>query len=94
MSSLVLRTCNSEKSCSKCDNTINKGEDYWSGPYKALCKACHEEDKRESTEIKKTLDDTYVVTGKCADCGLDAIGVLWGKKTCAAHINQRITESI
>lgn len=94
MSSLILRTCNSDKSCSKCDKPINKGEDYWSGPYKALCIPCHEEDKRESTDIKKTGDDTYIVTGTCVYCKLDAVGVLWGKKICAAHINQILTESI
>jgi len=95
MSSLVLRECNSEKTCSKCDKTIEKGEEYMSGPYKALCIECYEIEKKESISApgKKTNED-YIVSGSCAYCSADAIGILWNKKVCAAHINQIITESI
>lgn len=93
-SSIVLRKCNSEKGCSKCDKIIQVGEQYGSGPYKSLCLECYEEEKKENVEIKRGIDDSYVVTGNCQYCDLSAIGVLWGKKICAAHINQIITESI
>lgn len=94
MSSLVLRECNSEKSCSKCDNTIEKGDQYMAGPYKALCLECYHIEKREGGSQPKKPSDDYIVAGKCEHCDADAVGILWGKKICAAHINQAITESI
>ena len=95
MSSIVLRTCNSEKNCAKCDRTIQKGEKYGSAPYKSLCITCYEEEKKETGEIKSNLaNDSYVVTGNCSYCETAAVGILWGKKICAAHINQVLTESI
>jgi len=95
MSSLVLRECNSEKACSKCDKTIEKGERYMAGPYKALCIECYDIEKKESTNNSdKKTNNNYIVSGNCAYCSVDAIGILWNKKVCAAHINQIITESI
>ena len=94
MSSLVLRECNSEKNCSKCDKTIVKGEQYMAGPYKALCLDCHQVEKRESVLTPKEINEDYVVSGKCKHCVADAVGILWGIKVCAAHINQAITDSI
>ena len=95
MSSLVLRECNSEKACSKCDKNIEKGEQYMAGPYKALCLNCYEIEKKESvSSTGKGPNNAYIVSGTCAYCSEDAIGVLWNKKVCAAHINQVITESL
>ncbi len=94
MSSIVLRTCNSEKGCSRCENTIQIGEKYYSGPYKSLCLECHEREKKEAVEPKISKDDSYVVSGNCQHCELPAVGILWGIKVCAAHINQAITDSI
>lgn len=95
MSSLVLRTCNSEKSCAECSEIIPIGEQYWSGPYKALCINCYETIKRESaSKMKDSENDSHIVTGNCQYCPNPAIGVLWSKKVCAGHINQAITESV
>lgn len=93
MSSIVLRTCNSEKGCSKCEKMIQVGEKYYSGPYKSLCLECHELEKKEAVDPKK-VNDSYVVSGSCQHCDLPAVGILWGIKVCAAHINQAITDSI
>ena len=94
MSSLVQRECNSDKNCSSCDKPIMKGQQYMAGPYKALCMECHEIEKKESVSPSKKATDDYIVSGKCVYCQADAIGMLWTKKICAAHINQVITETI
>ncbi len=98
MSSLVLRKCNSEKNCSHCEELIPVGEMYHTGPNKSLCIKCYEEEKRikGTAEPEKLADNSYVVTGLCEEegCGFEAIGILWGKKTCAAHIQNRVTSSI
>ena len=94
MSSLVLRKCNSEKMCSKCENTISVGTMYHTGPNKSLCISCHDEEKISDSKKEKSGDADYIVTGNCMYCEHPAIGILWNKKVCAAHINQVITEEI
>ena len=93
-SSLTLRDCRGGKSCSRCDKEIKEDERYWSGPYKAFCVPCYDIVKTENAALSKVSNNNYIVSGTCEHCPQDAIGVLWGKKVCAAHINQAITESI
>jgi len=94
MSSLTLRKCNSEKACTSCSKTILIGEVYHSGSYKSLCVACYEKEKKEAIENKVPEDNSYIVSAKCNYCDQPAIGALWQKPVCAAHINQVITEYI
>ncbi len=94
MSSLVLRKCNSEKMCSSCEQIIPVGIMYHTGPNKSLCIKCHDEQKIADSKRERSVDVDYIISGNCAYCEHPAVGILWGKKTCSAHINQVITEEI
>lgn len=92
--SMVKRMCRGGKSCNNCEKEIEDGADYWSGPYKSLCLDCYEQEKTVDSVEKSISDDSYVISGSCSYCQLPAIGMLWGKKVCAADINQALTENI
>ena len=91
---MVLRICRTSKTCVKCKAIIELGKNYWSGPYKSLCEPCYELEKTEIVSLQNSEVDNYIVSGTCFFCEQPAVGILWNKKVCAAHINQVITESL
>ena len=86
--------CRGGKSCNKCERDIKDGEDYWSGPYKSYCLECYEIENLAASVDSSISNESYVISGSCAYCQLPAVGILWGKKVCAADINQALTENI
>ncbi len=92
--SMVKRMCRGGKTCNKCEKTVPDGDEYWSGPYKSLCLECFEIEKTAESVASSIESDSYIVSGNCSYCPAPAIGVLWMKKVCSAHINQAITENI
>lgn len=94
--SMVKRISRGGKSCNKCGQEIPSGVQYWSGPYKSLDLKCYDIEADEQNVVVESAanDQGYVISGNCEYCALDAIGILWTKKVCAAHINQAITDNI